>query len=393
MERVINWSLGSNNVTAIERLPDGFVRSIVNLDAGDLLSLRTGFEKVLAGQNIRALFSIGNDLIIVDSDQLICFDTLTGTSDTLINVPENGTVAGTLFNEQLYLIIANQSYRIKGRVVKQWIIANPKVNLSIGKGNLQGGRYKLAVTSNGEEGEESGADIYFIDVPDNSSIQINSNIRSNVYATEQNSEILYYQGLADDSYTILNIESDTKRLATGNMYPFPYVTNLVNYHGVIIGSIDNYLYFSAPFMPHLIRAERGFLQYPAPISIIAPVADGIYVVADKTYFIANLENDQINQVKVSDTDAIKGTYTPLPDGRAAWFCRYGQVIAGMSGELATPNKGIYAPEVKQTGAAGYLEHNGRQLIVNSLDKNSHANNNLAIGDYWEIEIDGEVCTC
>lgn len=109
--------------------------------------------------------------------------------------------------------------------------------------------------------------------------------------------------------------------------------------------------------------------------------------------ISNLENDQINQVKVSDTDAIKGTYTPLPDGRVAWFCRYGQVVAGMSGELATPNKGIYAPEFKEAGAAGYLEHNGRQLIVNSLDKNSHANNDLAIGDYWEIEIDGEVCTC
>lgn len=393
MERVINWSLGSNNVTAIERLPDGFVRGIINLDAGDLLSLRTGFEKVLEGNNIRALFSLGNDLIIADGDQLICFDTLTGMADALTTIPEHGKVAGTVFNEQLYLIIENKSYRIKDRQVKQWLISNPKFNLSTGSGNLQGGRYKVAVTVNGEEGEESGADIYFIDVPDNSSILVSSSTQCNVYVTEQNSEILYYQGVADNSLTIISIESDTKRLATSNMYPFPYVTKLVNYHGVIIGSVDNYLYFSAPFMPHLIRAERGFLQYPAPISIIAPVADGIYIVADKTYFISNLENDQISQIKVADHDAVEGTYTPLPDGRAAWFSRYGQVVAGMSGEIATPNKGIFAPEVKASGTAGYIEHNGKQLIVNSLDKESSSDNGLVIGDYWELVIDGEVCRC
>lgn len=393
MERVINWQAGSNNVTALERLPDGFVRSIVNLDAGDLLSLRTGYEKILEGTAIRAIYALGNDLIIADGNQLICFDTLTNTSLVLATIPEHGVVAGTLFNEQLFLRVDNQSYRIKDRVVKQWLIPNPRINLALGKGNLRAGRYKVAVTTYGEDNEESGADLYFIDMPDNSSILVTTNIKGNVYATEQNSETLYYQGSIDNSYTILAIESDTKRLVTGNYYPFPYVDNLVSYHGVILGSIDNYLYFSAPFMPHLIRADKGFLQYPKPISIIAPVADGVYIVADKTYFISQLETNDILQVKVSDTDAIKGTYTPLPDGRAAWFCRYGQVVAGMGGEIATPNKGIYAPEPKQQGVSAYLEHNGRPLIINSLAKDSQNDNGLVVGDYWQIEIGEEIYTC
>lgn len=393
MERVINWSQGSNNVTSIERLPDGFVRSIVNLDVGDLLSLRTGFEKILEGNNVRALFSLGNDLIIADGDQLIYFSTMTYDSGLIIHIPEQGKVTGTVFNDQLYLSVENKSYRIKERQAKQWLISNPKINLAIGSGSLRTGRYKVAATVNGNDGEESGADIYFIDVPDNSSILVTSNTDVNVYATEQNSETLYYQGVANPDYAILKVASDTKRLATGNMFPFPYVTNLISYHGVMVGSIDNYLYFSVPFMPHLIRAERGFLQYPQPISIIAPVADGIYVVADKTYFISNLENDQIMQLKVADFNAVAGSYVPLPDGRAAWFSRYGQVFAGMSGQITTPNKGIYAPEVKASGAAGYIEHNGKQLIVNSLDKNRNADNGLVIGDYWQLEIGEEVYTC
>lgn len=393
MERVINWQGGSNNVTALERLPDGFVRSIINLDAGDLLSLRTGYEKILEGTAIRAIYTQGNDLIIADQDQLICFDTLTNTSFVLVTIPQYGLVAGTLFNEQLFLMVDNQSYRIKDKQLKQWLIPNPKINLALGSGNLRAGRYKVAVTTNGDDGEESGADIYFIDIPDNSSILVTSNIKGNVYATEQNSETLYYQGSIDKSYTILATESDTRRLVTGNYYPFPYVDNLVSYHGVILGSIDNYLYFSAPFMPHLIKAAKGFLQYPKPISIIAPVADGVYIVADKTYFISQLETNEILQVKVSDTDAIKGTYTPLPDGKAAWFCRYGQVVAGMGGEIATPNKGIYTPDQNQQGVAAYLEHNGRPLIINSLAKDNHSDSGLVVGDYWELEIGGEIYIC
>lgn len=393
MERLINWQAGSNNVTALERLPDGFVRHLINLDAGDLLSLRTGYEKLLEGQAIRGLFSLGHDLMVIDGEQLICYDTLTGASGMLANVPASGSVAGTVFNDQLYLMLENKALRIKDRTVKPWTINNPRPTLSLGEGQLSKGRYKIALTASGEEGEESGADIYLMDVPDNGAIVIYCDTNAAVYVSACNAETLYYQGSIEGQKIIINLESDTKRLTTGHLYPFPYVDSLVSYHGVIIGSLDNVVYFSQPFMPHLIRADRGFLQYPAPISVIAPVADGVYIVADKTYFVSNLETDDITQLKVSDTDAVKGSYTPLPDGRAAWFCRYGQVIAGMGGEIATPNKGLYAPDIKTQGASTYTEHNGRSMIINALDKQANPNNGLAIGDYWQLEIGDEVYTC
>lgn len=386
VEAIVDFSKGASNTVPPDKLPEGYVRELINFDAGSILTVRTGYQKIMEGKKLKAIFSLGTDIILADGDQLLSYDTLDNTVKFITTIPAYGQVVGTVFNNCLYIMTQGQSLKMKDKSISQWTIDNPSFDVEIITGNLKKGRYKVSVTQFTDSDEESGANLKYIDLPANSGLKIiTSALKANVYLSECDAQTLYYQGqVKDGSFYLINLNVDTKRLVTANLYPFPYVENLISHHGVLIGSIGNLLYLSVPFMPHLCSLDKGFFQFSKDISIIASVTDGIYVVADKTYFLSGVETLDVNQVVVSNTEAVRGTLVNLPDGRVAWFSIYGQVIASASGQLEMPQKGIYAPSVASNGASSYMEHNGKQLIVNSLNRGQQ--NGLVFGDYWDVRV-------
>lgn len=137
--------------------------------------------------------------------------------------------------------------------------------------------------------------------------------------------------------------------------------------------------------PHLHNPESDYIPFPAPITLLASVEGGVFVCADKTYFITGLGGPDMTSRTVLEFGGIGGTELTLPDGAVAWFSRYGQVIGRADGSVELPNRQSYAPLTAPRGAAGLLEHNGNQMVVTTMH-GGVSGSGLRSADHIDLEV-------
>src|SRR5690554_798180 len=106
-----NWPGGINNRAQGNRVPDGFVRDMVNLDPGTNLRSRVGYEKLVPGDNVRAIMALGRKLLFVDGTALKEHDLATATTRTLATVAGAGPVASATHNAEMFISTANETLR------------------------------------------------------------------------------------------------------------------------------------------------------------------------------------------------------------------------------------------------------------------------------------------
>lgn len=376
---------GSNNIAKPERLPEGAVVDAVNMDftVGGKAELRTGFTKIRDGQNIRALFDMGAGAIaIVDGDQLVKIKD--GVETNIVTVSP-GPISAVLHNGKLFINTMADRFVVSDSL-ESWTTKTPHFDISIVPGNMKPGIYKIAVTSVAN-GRESGVIPAIVRVGDGQAIAVttSADTDSRLYSSVANGQTLYYQGKATVYNDITHPVDDTERLETAMLEPLPFCENLTSYKGLILGSSGRTLYHTQPLLPHLHNPETDYIQFPSDITLIASVNSGIYVCADKTYFIASIGSPEMYQSVSTNFGAIAGTYVSLPNGSAAWFSEYGQVIAGDGGVIELINQGSYSPDTAQEGAAGLLEHNGNQMIVTTM-RGEQQGSRLSSTDFWDIEV-------
>lgn len=375
--------LGANNIAKPERLPEGAVADAVNFDftVGGKAELRAGFEKIRDGK-LRAIFAAGDDLILVDDDHIIKYSH--GVETQLCPAPA-GRVAATWHNSELYMS-TEQGGLVLGDTAKQWGIKAPAFTVSVVSGNATPGIYKVAVTRVDND-RESGCVPAVVRLSEGQAIQIETEggADTRLYCSVANGLTLYHQGSASSTNIITAPSDDSARLETALLEPMPDCSILSSMQGLILGAQGSTLYHTRPMIPHLHNPETDFIQLPAPITLIAPVLDGCYVCADKTYFITGIGGAELVSRVVFDFGAIPGTYVQLPDATAGWFTRYGQVIAGPEGQARLMHAASYSPETASAGASGFIEHNGNQLIATNM-RGETGFSSLQSRDHWDLEI-------
>lgn len=375
---------GSNNIAKPERLPEGAVVDAVNMDftVGGKAELRTGFDLIRSEPDIRAIYGAGSSLILIAGSKVIKIDE---GADRRITTISQGPVAATWHNSELFLNTEVDSLRI-GSTSKPWAIREPNFSVDVISGSLPAGVYKIAVTAV-ENGAESGCLPMVVTLNGSQSIRVRTyDSRScRLYSSVANGQTLYHQGSARSINTISLPVDDTARLETGGLHGLPFCSILCSHKSLILGARGNYLYHTRPMLTHLHKPEQDYFQFSAPITIIADTGDGFYVCADKTYYISGIGSAEVAQRSVLEFGAIEGTGVILPDGSVSWFCEYGQVIGGRGGEVQLINRASYSPDTAKDGAAGFLEHNGNQMIVTTMRGESNGSR-LASSDHWELEV-------
>lgn len=375
---------GSNNIAKPERLPEGAVVDAVNMDftVGGKAELRTGFELVRSDSDIRAVFSMGEDIAYVAGSKVM---RLSNYGDQALCDISAGPVAAVYHNCELYLNTMADSLRI-GSEVKQWAVREPSFNLELTTGNFPTGIYKVAVTAV-DGGVESGCMPMVVTLGDGQGIRINVDDQRacRVYCSVANGSTLYYQGVAYHTNLLAKPVDDTERLVTGSLYSLPFCSHLESHQSIIVGAQDRFVFYTRPMMPHLHDPEEDFLQFPSQVTAIVSVGSGLYVCADKTYFITGLGGQEMMQRVVLDLGAVAETTVKLPDGSAAWFSKYGQVIARSDGTVELINRANYSPDTASAGAAGFLEHNGNQVIITAMH-GEPAGSQLKSHDHWDFEV-------
>lgn len=389
--RTDNWAKGANNVAKPERLPEGFVRHLVNLDpsAGGQLEMRAQAEQVVAATDMRLAVDMGDRVVYVDGSDLGCYSVATDSTEVIGSVDPSGEIAGVAYEGQVYLCSVRESLRTDGVSVKAWAVPAPAFSVEVIEGALPAGIYKFAVTALGDDGEESGTDPLIVRLVDGQAVRVTSadSRPLRAYASVANGATLFSQGpLIGGAMAITVVDDSRERLTTSGLVPMPPCSMLVEYHAMIVGVCENYMVFSSPLYPHLMDPIGGFVQYSAKPSLIAPTEGGIYVVVgDKTYFVTGLDSDKPNSNKVLDLGAAGTSAVLLPDGRAAWFTRYGQAIGDSTGVITLLNRENYAPDIAAIGAAGVLEHNGNSMVVTTM-RGAVRPNNIATGDFADLEM-------
>lgn len=388
-----NWARGANNIDPPNRLPDGFVRRLTNVDASaaGILGLRAGYKQVYSGTDVRGAWGVGKYLVFADGLQLSALDTSTDTVRSLGVLQSRAPLAGAVLNGQLYLCSLTDSLRTDGVVLHGWHVRAPGFSIEATDGALPAGVYKVALVATGADGEESGCDPKILNLPNGGGIRIATNDGRplRLYASVANGATLFYQGLmVTTTKTLSSVDDHRERLTTDGLVGLPACSELHAYHGVLVGRDRSYVFFTSPMMPHLMDPISGFLQYGAAVDLVAPTDGGVYIAADKTYFVPGLETAQVSQREVLDFGAVAGTVTKLPDGRVAWFTAYGLAIGSPDGQVTLPNRDSYAPDVAAVGAGGLIKHAGNHMVVATM-RGVTSYNNLSTGDYADLETGNE----
>lgn len=389
-----DWRQGIDNRSDWRTPPPNTVRDSVNLDthpAGGF-SLRTGYEAVYTGTDIRGAVSVAHDVLVADGTSLVAVHTDTQTSTVLTAIAGGGLFAGDVLNDEALLCTANESLRYKSGLLRAWgvptVTAQPVPTVTTG--GLKAGTYQLAVTlvnQYGEEGGTSGA--IQIAVPDNAGLVVTlpsvAGHTAHLYASAVDGSTLYLQETGTGAVLLAAVRDDTARLATMHHTAPPQGSQVVAHNGVVAVVAGGVVWLTTPLRPHLVERSKRFFQYSTDVGFVISSGEGLYISADKTYFVRGVEGETPEQATVAEYPGVPGTQTKLPDGRAAWMTQYGLAIGDGKGDVSLVSQANFVPELASYGASGIVEGNGNQQVVTTLRGGKGANP-LAASDYYEAEI-------
>jgi len=401
-----NWVQGSNNIAPRGQLPVGyrtgtrFIREGVNVDIlnGGEIDGRIGYARIFAATVGRGLLGIGSELIYGSGTDIISYNVDSGATKTLVGSTPNAKLIGTVHAGELFMQRGSAKFRYKDGVIRRWgvetVVIQPTVTATT-DGALEAGTYKIAATVVNPYGEESGTlASKTVDISANGKMTL-TNLPTTpadgvvrVYVSHANGATLYLQAEVAPGATVVvnSIDSHSLTLDTQFCIEPPTGTALTSHHGSILVTEGKALWIMNPMRPHLCRMATGFLQYPLEITNVVSVDPGVYITADQTYWVTDIETDHPAQQAVLGIGAVAGTALPTTEG-ATWMTEFGQAVAGDGGKVELPNKNSYAPVLADNAVAGIVRREGLELAVTVMGDNRRGNS-MAMSDYYDVEVIG-----
>jgi len=387
---------GMNNIQKESKLPEGSLRSAINVDITDDGSIRRRkqFSRIYTGTSIANLykryFTEGGVLKYLESD-----NTATVVNSNIIS----SDIAYCEMNNGIYYTDGNKVFNPNHEPVG---LEKPTFfNVSDTTGALRNGKYQISICHiNLVTGELSGAtNPIILDVVSGGISLTDISIPSgeyatNVYISDTNGADIYFHTTlpnGQQSLTITVIKQNKHLVQTLDMSPIPGGSIIQSYNGRLYVAKDEVLWYSQPHRYGLHKQSSDFLLFAKPITVVQPVDDGLYIVADKTYFISGNDPSQQQLREVSNLQGIEGTGITLDasyfsleyKGKVAyWFSDKGGVIGLPSGQIQEFSKDRLAvPTDLQKGSTMYVEENGIHKIVSSIGTSgSGLNNSIGASD-------------
>ena len=386
------WKKGMDNAHPDYELENTFLRDGVNVDVLDSgrTRRRKGFRTVLSGTEMHSLrYHYGGDFfLLVDAGDFKRY-----VEDQPGVLTFQGTLASGYgdrhaplyyaeINEELYFSDAVRTGRVLADgSLRAWGVERPAFQPTLGTvaGGLNPGTYQVALTYEGYGSEESGSsDPQTITVVAGQAIQVSAIPQPShpdtgaicVYLSETNGETLYRYGAYPVGTTTVVLSAATtegRKLKTFEGYPPPAGKHVEYCLGRMFIAVGNVVFFSDSLWYGLFRLAKNFYLFPADVRLMAAVDDGLYVVADRTYFIPGAGDPNSRQQEVRGYSCAERTrvrYVNAKRNNVAWFGDAGWVIASNGGQLEDPMLNTIAVPRHPEGAAMYREQNGiKQLIA------------------------------
>lgn len=402
---------GINNRDAADRLGTDEVRDAVNvdLDRRGRFRRRSGSHKILDTTTARSMWSDrAQQIFFADGENLkrISRDEGDVSFQTLYSAlhPTN-PVSFWRENEIVYITdqVNNRKLSLSG-VVSQWGLATPSFTVTpTATGTLCCGSYKVTVTAQAADGEESGARVTQVDLlEDNTGISVqvpaspfSDVVQFNVYMSETDGETLYRSTTITSSGGTAVITSIPagRRCETVGLERLPAGSSVAFYNGRFFVASGKYVYHSQPLRYGLYDPSTDFFQYPANVDLLACTEGGLFISADKTYRVRGESDQTLQQSAVFDYGAPSGRpeYVQAEDLNidqtglaAAWLSDEGFVIADPSGNIKNVTKERLVLPKYAASAIMYRQVNGIEQLVSTVSRKT--DNRLTVTDDWSVEV-------
>jgi len=410
---------GLDEISPETKVPEGHLRNAVNADFD-----RTGWFRRRLGRTLFESCTSGKSLFS-DQDNLYWSD-----DGTLYKSPSDhseptaiATVDPNRFQSSCEVngIIYYTDERSYGRIVNGthysgWWTDTPQhpvtVTPGVGGGLPEGDYFVTTTFVNEVTGIESGAlpgvrcrvictkNPHNLPVHDGkisvSNIPQKSGHYTNLYVTHAGDPNVYYRAsMVLNGVTSWEIGQDAQgpRLETLNMEPLP-AGQIVRYHrGRLFSAVGDTLYFSTGMLFGLSRLADMRLVFEDRIRIVQPVTDGIFVVADKTWWIPTFKQDEMpSREMVYPHTAVEGSgltvkgnyFKEAPTGDVAyWFTKNAAVLGFPGGRVEAVQEDRVAPDLLTYGASLFRREDGVTSILTTgrgveMENQAGANDSLVL---------------
>lgn len=381
---------GMNNRAADHALPKGTkedpraaVRNAVNVnfDNAGKASLRWGMVKKYSGLGLAGGFCCSQGMFIVEAGSLRKVN-VTGWASSVILTGITGTVfTFHEFNGVLYFSDGTKTAKIVNGVAGKWGMENPSTPVVYSVTGIFGaGVYRCCLTYVNAAGNESGASeivsltiddnkgIVFTNIPHSQDPQV---VSVRLYMTTANGKIFFQCGdVANGThfYSVL-LPYDSGKVIDALFMTRPPAGQIIReYNGRIYIAAGPLLYVSEAYSPDLFsQLSKNVFQVGADVTVMEPVDDGIWIVADKTYFMAGSGPEDFRQLTRLDYGAALGTGGKIPWSKdVTWFSKRGFIVAGNGGEIKNIQEDDVAPDYSDAGAILIREFDGKRQAIASL---------------------------
>jgi hypothetical protein len=389
--------LGINNRVPDTELADvergrkvgDYLRNAVNVDITNsgTIRRRQGTELAQAGTSCHSLWGDDSNGYYVDGTTLYQFPRISIKTGL---IPDN-RVAFTKINNTVVWTDGTVLEKIVGTTSTRLglVPPNPVPIVSAAQGgSLPAGVYQIAFTRVSATGEESGSTWPVqITVPENGAISISDVTESvYIYLSAPNGDLLFLYGPTSVD-TIVPVTPDTGGVQLDTFGLVPMVGgHIVGYsENRLLVANGSTLYYSEPFSPALHNPARGYIPFPSRITIMLPCGDGVFVVADKTYYIAGADIDDSQVQELVPYGAVEGSGAYVENSENVWwFSDRGIVVGTPDGNIQNIQEGNIAVGSANFGASIYKEFDGVQQMVSSLFDSEVSQ--AAAGSFMEAEL-------
>lgn len=380
------FSKGMNNRTEDFALRPDELRNAVNVDISTAgrISRRQGYELVHAAAGAHSLWADGDYLYYQQESTLYRVNARHASAPEAVHfglhldlpMAHVATPRGVFYSNGV------DSGHLVGGAPRNWGIAPPPStpNAAVTLGTLHPGLYQVTYTYVRADGEESGAPMSAtVQLAATGGIEL-SGMAPSLDPTVTHARIYCTQQNGTESYQALQIpvsqlaqpvtityQPEGRRLAPQPIVQMP-PGDVLELHGSrVYSAIGCILNYSEEWAFGQFHPLRNFFAFPAPVTIVASTVDGLYVVADQTYFFSGFEPSKFAPNIVAPYGAVKGTKCVLPNSvDIGWFSARGAVLASPGGNLRALQDSQVAVETATIGAATFREEDGRRQILSTL---------------------------
>lgn len=349
-----------------------YLRNAVNVDltTSGTIQRREGTERVVDGTDCHSLWASDTDTFYVDGDTLYRYPR---------TVVRTGLTPGRKVS---YVNVGEVVYWSNGAVIERIIggvsepvgvpVPNPAPSITATTGGaLPVGAYQVAITAVSASDEESGSTWPVqVQVPEGGSIQITGMQAGmkNIYVSPLNGDVLFLAASTTAStYTVPVTASQGAQLTTLGLRPMP-PGHIVRYHnGRLLVAAGNFVYYSEPYGLALHNPARGYIPFQGRVTVLEPLRDQVFVVADQTYALRGKDIDKAELIPLVPYGAVEGTSVrDMKTEQVWWFSDRGLVMTNGEGNITNVQEKNIAVDPAAVGASVYREQNGVQQLVTSL---------------------------